>query len=85
MSGVRGRVRRPRHVHLRALDRHGQPFEHEWQGVRAAIVQHEVDHLDGVLHPMRMKDLSLLVFDSEWDKLMAEPDPDVPGADRVDD
>ena len=34
---------------------------------------------------MRMKDLSLLVFESEWDKLMAEADPDVPGADRVDD
>jgi len=49
VPGVRGRVRRPRRVRVHGYDRNGRPLELLWEGVCAAIVQHELDHLDGVL------------------------------------
>lgn len=49
VPGVRGRVRRPRRVHVRALDRHGAPLAFTWEGFRAVVVQHETDHLWGTL------------------------------------
>jgi peptide deformylase len=49
VTGMRGRVRRPRKVRVRALDREGNPLDFVWEGFRAAVVQHEVDHLRGTL------------------------------------
>lgn len=49
VSGIRGAVRRPRRVRVRALDRAGQPFELVLEGLLAAVIQHETDHLDGTL------------------------------------
>jgi peptide deformylase len=49
VPGIRGRVRRPRRVHVRALDRTGAPLEFVWEGFRAVVVQHETDHLWGTL------------------------------------
>ena len=49
VTGIRGRVRRPRRVRVRALDPKGQPLDFVWEGVPAAVVQHETDHLNGVL------------------------------------
>ncbi len=49
VPGLRGRVRRPRRVRVTALDRHGAAVEREYEGLQAAVVQHELDHLDGVL------------------------------------
>ena len=46
VTGFRGRVRRPRRVRVRALDPKGQPLDFVWEGVPAAVVQHETDHLD---------------------------------------
>jgi len=59
VPGVRGRVRRPRRVRVTAHDRSGRPLEFTWEGVRAAIVQHELDHLDGVLFVDRADPRSL--------------------------
>jgi peptide deformylase len=59
VPGVRGRVRRPRRVRVTAHDRNGKPLEFTWEGVRAAIVQHELDHLDGVLFVDRADPRSL--------------------------
>lgn len=42
-------VSRPQHIRVRALDRDGQPFEIEPQGLLAVCIQHEVDHLNGKL------------------------------------
>ena len=42
-------VRRPERIRVRALDREGQPFEIEPEGLLAVCIQHEVDHLDGKL------------------------------------
>jgi len=49
VAGLRGRVQRPRKVRVRALDTEGRPFELVWEGFRAAVVQHEVDHLNATL------------------------------------
>ena len=42
-------VSRPRRVHVKALDRNGEPFELDAEGLLAVCLQHEVDHLDGKL------------------------------------
>ena len=67
VPGLRGRVRRPRRVRVSALDRHGGTFELVWEGVRAAIVQHELDHLDGVLFVDRA-DPKSLTFLREYER-----------------
>ena len=55
----------------RALDGEGEPVEGVAEGLLARILQHEVDHLDGVLFPMRMTDLRQLAFDRELELLKA--------------
>jgi peptide deformylase len=54
VPGWRARVPRWRRLHYRALDLQGVPFEREVEGFHARVVQHECDHLDGVLFPDRM-------------------------------
>jgi peptide deformylase len=49
VPGLRGQVTRPADVHLSAIDLLGQPIEEDWHGVPAAILQHEIDHLEGKL------------------------------------
>ena len=44
----------------------GSTIERTAEGMHARVVQHECDHLDGLLYPQRMDDLSLLTFESEW-------------------
>ncbi len=67
VAGVRGRVRRPRRVTWSALDRAGRPIEGTWEGVPAAILQHETDHLDGVLFVDRVEPTSL-TFLEQYDR-----------------
>lgn len=65
IPGWRGAV--PRHARIRyeGLDRHGKPVSGEATGFLALVLQHENDHLDGILYPMRMTDLRLLGFEQE--------------------
>lgn len=49
ITGVEERVRRPAEVRVRALDRDGNPYHFDADGLLAACVQHEIDHLDGRL------------------------------------
>jgi peptide deformylase len=72
---IRGLVPRARTVDWRALDRHGNPIEGRAEGLFARILQHEVDHLDGILFPMRMTDLRHLAMTSELPHLMAMARP----------
>ena len=44
------KVQRFNHLRMKALDRKGQPFELEVEGLRAQAIQHEIDHLDGKLY-----------------------------------
>jgi peptide deformylase len=75
VAGVRGKVKRPRRVEVQALDRKGQPLSFTWEGVRAAVVQHETDHLNGVLYVDRADPRSL-TFLREYER-------HVPLAERV--
>ncbi len=71
IPGLRGVVRRWRRVAWRGRDRDGGPIGGTADGLLARVLQHEVDHLDGILYPMRMHDLGLLAMDSELAHLQA--------------
>jgi len=62
VPGLRGVVPRFTKVHYRGVNLDGEPIDREASGFHARVVQHECDHLDGILYPMRMTDLSLLCF-----------------------
>jgi peptide deformylase len=66
VPGLRGLVPRYTHLRYRGLGPDGRPMEREARGFHARVVQHECDHLDGVLYPQRMRDLRTLIFESEW-------------------
>src|SRR5690606_1985336 len=57
VPGMRGLV--PRYTALRytGYDQHGNPIDRTVSGFHARVVQHECDHLDGILYPMRLRDL----------------------------
>lgn len=67
VPGLRGKVRRPRKVRVTALNEQGAPLELVWEGVRAAVIQHELDHLDGVLFVDRALPRSLM-FQREYER-----------------
>ncbi len=60
-----GRVPRHRAIRYRGLGLDGAEIAREATGFHARVVQHECDHLDGILYPQRMTDLSTLTFTSE--------------------
>jgi peptide deformylase len=62
VPGMRGLV--PRHLRLRysGFDPQGRPIEREASDFHARVVQHECDHLDGILYPMRIRDLRQFGF-----------------------
>jgi peptide deformylase len=62
VPGMRGSVPRFRRLRYTGFDEHGKPFEREVQDFHARVVQHEVDHLDGVLYPMRIRDFTRFGF-----------------------
>lgn len=68
VPGLRGIVPRFRRLRYRAVGLDGRPIEREVEGFHARVVQHECDHLDGILYPMRMPDLSLLGFEAEMSR-----------------
>ncbi len=63
---VRGQVPRPKAIAVEALSADGEALGFEVRGRAARIVQHEVDHLDGILFPDRMEDLKSLMFLEEY-------------------
>lgn len=65
IPGLRGFVPRYRRVSYRALDRAGAEITGEAEGLFARVLQHEVDHLDGILFPARLADPRHLAFDQE--------------------
>jgi peptide deformylase len=65
IPGLRGAVPRFSRVAFTALGPDGAPIQGEAHGLMARVLQHEVDHLDGILYPMRMRDHSQFGFDEE--------------------
>lgn len=81
VEGLRGIVERPGHVQVDFLDRHGHPHRYELTGFPAVVVQHECDHLDGVLYLDRAVPRSLAFVD----ELMRHGPPMSPARSDLDD
>jgi peptide deformylase len=69
---IRGKVPRHTRVKVQALDRRGQPFELDLSDFAARVVQHETDHLDGILFFDRIKDFHSLTYLEEYARYHAE-------------
>lgn len=65
---IRGRVRRAREIVVKAYDRTGKRIELRAAGFTARVIQHETDHLDGVLFFDRMKSFESLTFLEEFSR-----------------
>jgi peptide deformylase len=65
---IRGRVPRAREIKVRAWDRHGERLELHARSYPARVVQHETDHLDGILFFDRMRSLDSLTFLDEYSR-----------------
>ena len=65
VPGLRGLVPRYRRIRYRGLTPEGARIEREVEHFHSRVVQHECDHLDGILYPMRMTDMSRFGFEEE--------------------
>ena len=62
VPGMRGLVPRYRRLRYQGFDQYGAPIDRTVEGFHARVVQHEVDHLDGILYPRRIRDLTKFGF-----------------------
>jgi peptide deformylase len=75
VPGMRGLVPRSRRLRYRGCDAQGAPIDRTVEGFHARVVQHEVDHLDGILFPQRVRDLVNFGFeDALGGQMTAMPD-----------
>ena len=65
VPGMRGFVERPAHIRYQGVDQFGEPIDRTVTGFHAVVVQHECDHLDGILYPQRIIDFSRFGFEQE--------------------
>lgn len=63
VPGLRGLVTRHARIRYQGFDPQGAPIERTVSGFHARVVQHECDHLEGILYPMRLKDIRLMGFE----------------------
>jgi peptide deformylase len=75
LPGLRGRVPRYRHLRYTGFTPAGEPLDREVGGFHARVVQHEVDHLEGILYPMRMRHLETFGFGEELQAAAVTPAP----------
>jgi peptide deformylase len=74
IPGLRGLVPRHRHLRVEAFDVDGDPVAFEAEGFHARVIQHEHDHLDGILFLDRMPTMTELFFEEEWDRWAGRKD-----------
>ncbi len=65
VPGLRGAVPRYTQIRYTGVDQHGKVIDRSVEGFHARVVQHEVDHLDGILYPRRIADLRKFGFVEE--------------------
>ena len=75
IPGLRAAVPRHQRVRYAGVDTDGQAVGAAASGFHAGVVQHEYDHLDGVLYPMRMSDFRLFGFNEELARAAAQERP----------
>lgn len=63
-----GQVNRPDEVTVRAYNENGEEFEHTATGLLARVIQHEIDHLDGILFPEKVTDMKKIMSKEEYIK-----------------
>jgi len=80
IPGLRGCVARWKRLRFEGLDAEGRAVGGEAEGLAVRVMQHETDHLDGILYPMRMNDLSLFGFSEELARAAAAAAPREAGA-----
>jgi peptide deformylase len=83
VPGLHGKVPRFMHITISYQDLQGKTVTHDARSSWAALLQHECDHLDGILYPMRMTDLSLLAYNDEPGPLAREVAADPKGIDPL--
>lgn len=74
LPGLRGMVPRHPAVKVSAFDTDGNPLTFEAEGFHGRVIQHEYDHLDGIVFVDRMRDMSSLMFEEEWEQYAKEKD-----------
>lgn len=72
IPGLRAAVPRFREVELSGVNEAGEVFVERLNGFAARVVQHEMDHLDGILYPMRMENFRLFGYNEELDRYPPE-------------
>jgi peptide deformylase len=75
IPGLRAAVPRAWRIRYTGVDTEGKPVGGEVTGFHAGVVQHEFDHLNGVLYPMRMTDFSQFGFNEEIARAQAQVAP----------
>ncbi|MCH7555773.1 MAG: peptide deformylase [Proteobacteria bacterium] len=88
VPGLRGIVPRYKRIRYRGIDPRGGVIDRTVDGFHARVVQHECDHLDGILYPERMTDMTKLIFESEYRHLRearAESAPEDADPEDIDD
>ncbi|MEO8332318.1 MAG: peptide deformylase [Gallionella sp.] len=65
VPGLRGLVPRHAHIRYRGVDEYGAQIDRSVSGFHARVVQHECDHLDGILYPMRIRDMTQFGYTEE--------------------
>jgi len=74
VPGLRGMVARFPAVKVSAFDTDGNPLSFLAEGFHARVIQHEHDHLDGVVFLDRMKGMDTLMFEEEWEQYAPHKD-----------
>jgi peptide deformylase len=83
VPGLHGKVPRFSHIAITYQDLDGRSVSHDAHSSWAALLQHECDHLDGIVYPMRMTDLRLLAYNDEPGPLAREVVADPKGIDPL--
>jgi len=73
IPGMRGLVPRYTQIRYSGLDPQGNTIDRTVDGFHATVVQHECDHLDGILYPMRIPDMSYFGFEEELSQPLSQP------------
>lgn len=83
IPGLHGKVPRHPRIAIRYQTLEGETVSHDAHSSWAALLQHECDHLDGIVYPMRMTDLGLLAYNDEPGQLAREVTADPNGIDPL--
>jgi peptide deformylase len=73
VPGLRGYVERPQHIRVRYFNENAEEKVLEADGFLATVVQHELDHLFGVLYIDKIKDPTMLSYQEEYDQFVQVP------------